>query len=419
MTDVDFWDVFDAAPVALSVLSPDLAFVAVNRAHERLFGKTRAQCVGRNAFEVFPGKSWPEGVRTLRSSLERVVAGGEGEADLLLLQRYDIEIPGRPEAGRERYWSVASCPLRHRDGTVRGVIVRMQEVTSFVDRMREQAGRTSAGAGGTSVTAVEAQLFAQAEELHEVNQRLRDAEARERRVSEGLREMVRRQRQVVADASHDLRNPVSGLMTRLEDALVDPDADPRETMQAALHDAERLGDIIGDLLELARLEASAPMPAEQVDLADLTRAEVAHRRSEATVTHLTPGTVVAASPIRLARLVTNLLANAERHARSRIDVRLTARDGYAALEVIDDGPGIPDADKENVFARFFRRPDARTSDSGGSGLGLPIARQIAETYGGTLHAADRADGSSGARLILRLPLHHPHPTPDGSSHPAR
>ncbi|MBB6554201.1 hypothetical protein [Nonomuraea rubra] len=90
----------------------------------------------------------------LRASFERVLASGDCAPDLLLLQRYDIEVPGRAGEFAERYWSVASCPLQGRDGTVRGLVVRLQEV----------------------------------------NRRLRGAEARQRRMAEELREMVRRQR---------------------------------------------------------------------------------------------------------------------------------------------------------------------------------------------------------------------------------
>ncbi|MEV4549943.1 PAS domain-containing sensor histidine kinase [Nonomuraea wenchangensis] len=405
MIELDCWEVFDAAPVALSVLSPGLDIVAVNRVHERILGRSRRECVGRNIFEVFPGGSWPQGVEALRSLLRRVLDGVENEAEVLLLQRFDVETPGNPDTAPERYWSVACSPLQGPDGTTCAVIVRMEEVTSFVERMREESRSEPSEAGWTHAAAVEAQLFARTAELQEANLRLRESEARERQISDGLREMVRRQRQVVADASHDLRGPVTGLRARLEDALADPESDTREILQAVVRDADRLGAIIGDMLELARMETGAPAPAEPVDLALLIRGELAHRISKATtVTCLDPGVVVNASPVRLARILDNLLANAERHTRSRIEVSLTAHDGEAVLEVTDDGPGIPDADKERVFIRFFRRPDARLRDPGGTGLGLPISRHIAEAYGGTLNAADRTDGGAGARMILRLPL---------------
>lgn len=407
MEGVDFAALFDAAPSALALLSPDLAFVAVNTAYERLLGRPREEMIGRNAFEVFPGGSSPEGAETLRSSLERALAGGE--TDTLLLQRYDLEPTGAPGALHERYWSVANAPLLDAEGGVCGVIIRLQEMTALVDRILPDGPPASPDAAVLRhMASVEAQLFAQTGELQEMNRRLRRSQAEERMISEALRETVRRQREAVADTSHDLRGPLTGLQLRLEDALEDPDADPREILLVTLHDAERLGDIIGDLLELARLEAGVPSETEPVDLAHLVRGELAHRAlTTAITTHLDPDVVVDGSPVRLARLVGNLLANAERHARTRLEVTVRAHGDRAILEVIDDGPGIPDADKEKVFDRFKRRADARRSDPGGSGLGLAIARQVARAHGGTLHAADRPDRTPGARLILNLPLARP------------
>lgn len=110
-----------------------------------------------------------------------------------------------------------------------------------------------------------------------------------------------------------------------------------------------------------------------------------------------------ASPVRLTRLLNNLFDNAERHTRTLIHVTVAREHGYAVLEITDDGPGIPAAEREKVFGRFYRRPDARRADPGGTGLGLAIARQIAHAHHGTLHIADH---SPGTRVSLRLPLHH-------------
>lgn len=104
--------------------------------------------------------------------------------------------------------------------------------------------------------------------------------------------------------------------------------------------------------------------------------------------------------IRLARLLCNLLDNAERHATTTIEIIVTTDPTHAVLEVIDDGPGIAPTDRERIFERLCRLDDARRLDPGGSGLGLPIAREIVHTYGGHLYAADHP---TGARFVLRLP----------------
>jgi signal transduction histidine kinase len=121
---------------------------------------------------------------------------------------------------------------------------------------------------------------------------------------------------------------------------------------------------------------------------------------------------VAADRAQLERLVGNLLDNAVRHARDRIVVTLTPASGDGAeLTVADDGPGIPVAERDRVFERFTRLDDARTAGTGGAGLGLAIARDIAERHGGTLSL--EPDGTPGARFVLRLPGHAEQPSTVG------
>lgn len=400
MGEADLSEVFDAFPVAAAVLSPDLVFVAVNQAYEGVTGRLRDQVVGRQLFEVFPDGPSGQGAKALRASLERVLA--ERGQDVMALQRYDVEIPDRPGVFEERYWNSVNAPILGSDGEVHLIITRLEEVTDFIQQMRQASAR-GAGSPTSQLEAMEAELFARARELQEVNQRFRRAQAQERQTTAKLRQAVQTQQRAIADASHDLRGPITGLQTRLQLALTDPDADPKEILQAALQDAERLNDIVSDLLELARLEAGVPTPTEPVDLAGLVEAELAHRTPAVIVTtYLGPGVVVNGSPVRLARLLGNLVANAERHARTRIDISLTATGEHAVLEIIDDGPGIPATERETVFHRFYRRPDARRRDPAGTGLGLPIARQIAHLYGGTLRIADQP---TGTRMVLQLPLH--------------
>ncbi|WP_198653558.1 sensor histidine kinase [Actinocorallia populi] len=403
MTEIDPAVLFDAAPAPLALVSPDLVFVAVNQAYEKLLDRSRREIIGRGVFEVLPGGPTGKEAQMLRYSLERVLS--EGESDLLPVHRYDVELPGRPGEFEERYWNVTTAPLLDETGAVIGAFLQPQEVTAFVQHRQQEAPPVRAALSLPYVEAIEAHLLAQTDQLCEINQQLRQAHIQERQATEALRKAVQQQREALADASHDLRGPLTGLLMRLQDALDDPEADPREVLQAALQDAERLGDIVGDLLELARLEAGAPTETESVNLSRLVAGELLRRSPKAAVTtHLDPGVIVEGSPLRLARLVTNLLANAERHARSRLETKVSTSAGQAVLEVIDDGPGIPDADKEAVFRRFYRRADARRSDPGGTGLGLAIARQIAQLHGGTLRAADRTDHRPGARLILSLPL---------------
>lgn len=210
-------------------------------------------------------------------------------------------------------------------------------------------------------------------------------------------------RRFTSDASHDLRSPITAARAQIEAALLHPDVtDWPATATAVLAGLDRLQAIVTDLLTLARLDAGVPSVREPVDLGRLVSAELSrHVRSVEVITDLRPGVTVLADRLKLTRLLTNLVDNAERHADTTITVTVRKDAGRAVLEVLDDGAGIAPADRETVFQRFARLDAARSRDAGGTGLGLPIARQIAESHGGTLTIAD---SPRGARFVLHLRL---------------
>jgi signal transduction histidine kinase len=209
-------------------------------------------------------------------------------------------------------------------------------------------------------------------------------------------------RAFIADASHELRTPLAGLRTSIELARADPgDAEIGDMLQHALDDVDRLHHIVEDLFILARLDSGDLPERERLDLGTLVERLVARRSPAVPVTvKAEPGVEVLGSESRLDRALGNLLTNAERYAAGRIEVVARAVGEEALVEVHDDGPGIPPGDRDRVFERFARLDAARSRDRGGSGLGLPIARQIAVAHGGDLYIAD---GDYGARLVLRLP----------------
>ncbi|GLW99208.1 hypothetical protein Misp02_32950 [Microtetraspora sp. NBRC 16547] len=214
---------------------------------------------------------------------------------------------------------------------------------------------------------------------------------------------VEQQRRFASDTSHDLRTPLTAMHTELDEALLHPEeTDWPRTARTALDSLERLQVMVTSLLDIARLDAGAPGRREPVDLAELVKSELVRRARKVTVTEqLTPGVVVDGDPLHLSRLLGNLLDNAERHAERNVTVEVARDDGSAVLEVVDDGDGIPPDQREIVFQRFARLDASRRKDAGGTGLGLPIARQIAESHGGTLTIGD---SPRGARFVLRLPL---------------
>ncbi|MFE0414643.1 ATP-binding protein [Streptomyces tendae] len=212
-----------------------------------------------------------------------------------------------------------------------------------------------------------------------------------------LEASVERQRGFVADASHELRSPIASLRTQLEVAAAHPEL---LDLDGAVADTVRLQRLAADLLLLARLDAGERPAEARVDLAALAR-EAAEGRTGVSVRGAEGPVGVAGSRGQLGRVLANLLDNAQRHARSVVEVSVR-RDGDAVVAAVaDDGDGVPAADRERIFERFVRLDAARSRDDGGAGLGLAIARDVAVRHGGTLTVHDAPAG--GALFELRLP----------------
>lgn len=223
----------------------------------------------------------------------------------------------------------------------------------------------------------------------------------------------RRRRELVATVAHELRTPLTAqraLLENLADGVVQPDD---AALGAALRQAERLSDLVTDLLDLSRIDAGVvPLRLAPVDVDTLLRSVVDENvgagRDVAVEVVVEPGDlVVEADPLRLAQLVTNLLDNAVRHAPVGGHVQLAARATSTTwtVDVTDDGPGIPDDLHQRVLERFGTGPDS----GGGTGLGLSIARWVCELHGGDL-AVQPAD--RGAHLRATLPIAPPPATSD-------
>ncbi|GII34448.1 HAMP domain-containing sensor histidine kinase [Planotetraspora mira] len=218
-----------------------------------------------------------------------------------------------------------------------------------------------------------------------------------------LEEAVNQQRQFASVVSHELRSPVSGLYTRLEEAVLYPDeVDLRETVAAALSTTKRMHAIINDILVLARLRTVVPAPHVPIDLGALVAEEAAGQANGPPVrTYTTGDLMVLGNRIQIIGVMNNLLVNACRHAETRVEVTAVGAGGYAVVNVTDDGAGIALKDRERVFEPFVRLDDGRRRDPGGSGLGLAICRDIVSAHHGTLGIED---SPRGARFVLRLPL---------------
>ena len=223
---------------------------------------------------------------------------------------------------------------------------------------------------------------------------------------ERLEVSATRQERFVADAAHELRTPLATLRARLETALLRGDGEADPLLLPELWDQTvRMGSLVDHLLLLARSDAGTlRAEARPVDLDDVLRDVVSSTQTGGVRlrTECAEPVQVTGEAALLEQVMRNLVENAVRHAAGRVDVTLTSDATSAVLTVDDDGPGIPPAERAEVFRRFVRLDDSRDRAQGGVGLGLAIVSEIVRVHRGEVEAAESPYG--GARLIVRLPL---------------
>lgn len=227
-------------------------------------------------------------------------------------------------------------------------------------------------------------------------------------------EAEQRLRRFVADASHELRTPlmsVRGYADLFQYAAANEPEEREKHLARLRAEAARMGVLLDDLLLLARLDAAeveAPVRLEDADLAELVRQAAEAFRAARPDHPLTvtagPGPVrLRLDALRIRQVLDNLLTNAAVHtpAGTEVSVEVSVESGAAVVRVTDSGPGIPAADQERVFDRFFRIDKARSRDRGGSGLGLAVARSLVQAHGGTITLTSRQGETT---FTMRLPL---------------
>jgi serine phosphatase RsbU (regulator of sigma subunit) len=185
---IDYPGVFAALPSPCLVLGTDLVIAAANRAFCEVTGRSRAELLGQYLFDVFPDNpADPEadGVDTLKASLHRVLSSGQ--TDHMALQKYDIPVPGNPDVFKERWWTAINVPVLGPDGKVAWIIHRSEDMTDVV-RAHRTAHPPTISPGREA--AMEAELYARARQLQQLNEELRQAHARERRIAVALQEAM-------------------------------------------------------------------------------------------------------------------------------------------------------------------------------------------------------------------------------------
>jgi signal transduction histidine kinase len=222
-------------------------------------------------------------------------------------------------------------------------------------------------------------------------------------MADRLQRTVHAQREFVANASHQLRTPLTGMKLRLESAIAGaPSADVRHQLEAADREVDRLSQIVDRLLTMARdIEQGTPTHVELADAAHRATERWQDRAQQLNARISTMGNAVTAqaNPTDVDQILDNLIDNAIAYAPGPIEIETGSANGRAYLSVQDHGIGIPADEQERVTERFYR---GRVAPSGGSGLGLAIARELAEKWGGSLDVSTGPEGGALAHVRFRI-----------------
>lgn len=229
-----------------------------------------------------------------------------------------------------------------------------------------------------------------------------------------LEERIERDARFASDVSHELRSPLmtlSASMEVLESRRDDiPEGPPRSALDLMSADVKRFQQLVEDLLEISRYDAGAVrLDLDEVRLPELViQAVTAHSgdRVPVEVDANLVGVVVRADKRRLVRVLVNLLDNAAKYGGGATLVGLQRAGDRVRIEVTDNGPGVPEEEREVIFDRFNRGSGAgrRSAGSEGVGLGLSLVAEHAKLHGGEVWVEDRRDGESGAVFVIELPV---------------
>lgn len=379
---------FDNSTVAIAVLAPNGELVTGRRSPSRNLGpeldegESEQVLGGGVAFTRVGGQV--RGVQALDSDF-----APNGQAVAVI--RRDVATI----SGQARLWFVLSSGIVLAGAAIAAAALARR----FVEPIRRATAATGSIAGGDLAVRVPVEGR---DELAELGTSINSmaAELERGRAAE---------QQFLLSVSHDLRTPLTALRgfgEALEDGTV---TDPAKAGAVISHNANRLGRLVGDLLDLSKLEAKQfRLDIQNFDAAEVVTATaegltpLAAERGIQIVVSAPEPVVVTADPDRLGQAVANLVENAVSFARSTVHVEVRAGTTYVMITVTDDGPGIAPEDLPHVFERLYVTKLVPERSESASGLGLAIVRELTNAMGGRVDAVRPAEG--GTSMVVQLPL---------------
>jgi signal transduction histidine kinase len=340
--------------------------------------------------------------RTMTEELSRVPAlGGDDE---ILVSARGVELHGK------RYVILVAAPLEVQTDTLRTVGLLLLAATPLLVALVAVAVWILVGRSLKTVERIRRQVAEiDGRRLHErvevppTGDEIAALASTMNQMLDKLEQSDNLHRAFFSDASHELRSPLSTLVTTAEVASLDQSGRTwLDMQQTVLNESSRMQSLVEDLLTLAKVDShQLQLDVQDVDLEDVLDAEIKRLRTVSSLqinAELEP-TRVRGDERRLMQVFRNLMDNAARHAKSTIMVGMERRPGEVVVSVDNDGEIISPEDRNRVFERFARLDASRSSDGGGSGLGLAITREIMVAHGGTVLAAE-SDGWCRFQVIL-------------------
>jgi signal transduction histidine kinase len=421
-----FSELLKAMPDLYLFLTPELIIIEATNAYLVATHTERKKIIGKLLFEIFPDN--PDdinatGMKNLKASLDNVLRAKQ--PDSMAIQKYDVRLKVKNKLVYEvKYWSPMNTPILDKNGEVSYIIHRVEDVTALVklqDREVKQARLTKALKSQTGI--MEREVIKRAQDIQKANQKLilsnlelANKEQQQLILYQKLEATNQLKNQFFANVSHELRTPLGLILSILEKFMLD------EALLGYQHDvsiidknARLLLKLVNELLDVSKLEAGKiQLNYFKSNLANVFKQVVsifeAHASERKIEFNLHAPKVLMAEfdPDKIQRVIMNLLSNAFKFIPPNGVIRceLYESNAQAIMVISDNGPGILDKHKKQIFERFFQAHESSDRQHEGLGLGLAIVKDFVELHGGSV-SVDKPREGSGAIFTIAIPLSAP------------